>query len=135
MKIKISEIPEAGLTVSERFNPVEMSLQTAELKFTAPLEVTATFQKERDTVLVQVEAAGNTEMVCGRCLEVYRQPFDGRFDLGYELKGKVALDITNDVRQEILLSYPVQFLCRPDCQGLCPKCGKNLNEGSCSCSR
>lgn len=48
--------------------------------------------------------------------------------------GLNVIDITEDVRQVILLSVPLKLLCRDDCKGLCPHCGKDLNEGQCSCS-
>ncbi|MEG2005510.1 MAG: DUF177 domain-containing protein, partial [Bilophila sp.] len=35
--------------------------------------------------------------------------------------------------EEFVLALPVKPLCRPDCKGLCPVCGQNRNEGSCSC--
>ncbi len=44
-----------------------------------------------------------------------------------------AIDADELVRSAIILELPNKFLCREDCKGLCPKCGKNLNEGSCSC--
>ncbi|HIC96028.1 TPA: DUF177 domain-containing protein, partial [Candidatus Bipolaricaulota bacterium] len=43
------------------------------------------------------------------------------------------LDLTEVVRQNILVSIPMKILCRPDCAGLCPHCGHNLNEGPCGC--
>lgn len=135
MKVKLSEIPDAGLTLTERFNPTQMNLQTEELKFVAPLDVTADFHKEPDAVMVEVDARGRLEMICGRCLTVYTEPYGGHFELGYSVKGQFALDVTNDIRQEILLTYPVQFLCNPDCKGLCVSCGGNLNLGDCECSR
>ena len=45
--------------------------------------------------------------------------------------GKLDLDET--VREELLLSFPMRFLCREDCPGLCPKCGKPLSDGPCGC--
>ena len=44
-----------------------------------------------------------------------------------------TIDLDQDIREEIILDYPIKPLCRPDCKGLCPRCGKNLNEGGCSC--
>lgn len=44
------------------------------------------------------------------------------------------LDLDALAREDILLELPTKFLCRPDCRGICPKCGKNLNEGPCGCS-
>ena len=135
MKVKLSDIPVEGLTLTEKLDPVGKDLQTPDLKFTAPVSVTAFFQKERDTVVVQAEAAGNLELTCGRCLTTYQQPYQGHFDLGYTVKEMFVLDVTDDLRQEILLTYPMKLLCKEDCRGLCPKCGANLNEGACRCPR
>lgn len=44
------------------------------------------------------------------------------------------LDAAEFVRQHVTASLPMAFLCRPDCQGLCPGCGRNLNEGPCECA-
>ena len=35
--------------------------------------------------------------------------------------------------EDIVLSLPPKLLCRPECKGLCPRCGKNRNEGPCEC--
>ena len=43
------------------------------------------------------------------------------------------IDVTELLRDELLAAQPMKNLCRADCKGLCPKCGKNLNEGSCAC--
>ena len=45
--------------------------------------------------------------------------------------GKLDLDET--IREELLLSFPMRFLCSEDCQGLCPKCGKPRKLGDCGC--
>ena len=44
------------------------------------------------------------------------------------------LDLSELVRQQILLNLPMASLCRPDCRGICPQCGRNLNEGPCPCA-
>ena len=45
------------------------------------------------------------------------------------------LDLDSLVREEVLLSFPMRFLCSPDCPGLCPKCGKPLKLGDCGCPK
>lgn len=45
------------------------------------------------------------------------------------------LDLSPAVREQILLSAPESPVCSEDCRGLCPKCGKDLNEGECGCDR
>ena len=134
MKIKVNVIPEEGLTLSEKVNPADWMLQTPELKFIDAVELSASFRKDRDAVLVQVTAQGEQEMICDRCTAVCRVSYRESFDLGYSAKEIQALDISDDVRQEIILSYPVRFLCKENCLGLCTHCGKNLNEEPCSCA-
>ena len=44
------------------------------------------------------------------------------------------LDISESVRQYVLLNLPMKPLCETDCAGLCSRCGMNLNQEKCSCS-
>jgi len=44
------------------------------------------------------------------------------------------IDVTPAVREELLLAAPRYVLCREDCKGLCPQCGKDLNAGPCECA-
>lgn len=132
MKVRLNEIPEEGLTVTEALDPVHEKLDMPDIKFTAPVGVTATFHRQDETVWVEVGVAGEMEQTCARCLAPLGGPFDRSFVLDYEVEDEMDLDITDDVRQEILLSYPVKVVCREDCRGLCPQCGTNLNERSCT---
>src|SRR5882672_12568558 len=45
------------------------------------------------------------------------------------------IDVTPAVREELLLAAPRFVLCRDDCKGFCPQCGKDLNAGPCGCAR
>lgn len=133
MKVRVSDIPEEGLAVEGLFDPIERRLQTEEIRFPSPLTVSALFHKEKETVYVHVRARGRMTAACGRCLKLFEEPYAGEFDLDYAARGELTLDITDDVRGEILLSYPVKLLCRQECQGLCIRCGADLNEGECGC--
>lgn len=46
-----------------------------------------------------------------------------------------GIDVTEILETCFILDTDTKFLCREDCKGLCPDCGKNLNEGSCSCKK
>jgi uncharacterized protein len=48
----------------------------------------------------------------------------------YQEEGLVLEDV---LREQVLLSLPARSLCRQDCKGLCPRCGRNLNTESCNC--
>ena len=46
----------------------------------------------------------------------------------------MGLDVDRLVYLEVLMSWPLKVLCREDCKGICSRCGKNLNKGSCGCA-
>jgi uncharacterized protein len=98
--------------------------------------------------------AGDVSLICSRCLDRFRFETQDRFDLYCEVGHQPPtgeeceldqdeLDVTyleegrintdHLLRENILLSLPVQPLCREDCRGLCPQCGANLNLGACGC--
>jgi uncharacterized protein len=55
--------------------------------------------------------------------------------LNYSLdSSQQYLDLDQDIREEIILEYPLNPLCKADCKGLCPRCGKNLNQELCNCN-
>jgi uncharacterized protein len=95
------------------------------------------------------------ELQCARCLEPVSQDIARDFELLYRPLGADAgrdeLSVTDaeaeigyyqgdgllleDVlREQLLLALPLKVTCREDCRGLCPHCGKNLNQQQCSCS-
>lgn len=45
------------------------------------------------------------------------------------------LDIDQQILDQLEMEFPSRFLCRDDCKGLCQRCGRNLNEGSCDCGK
>lgn len=54
-------------------------------------------------------------------------------DITYIKPGTIELDLTDDLRDFLILAYSGRHLCSENCQGLCEKCGANLNDGPCSC--
>jgi uncharacterized protein len=44
-----------------------------------------------------------------------------------------VIDVRPAVREELILAVPEYVVCRDDCRGLCPRCGKDLNAGACCC--
>lgn len=82
---------------------------------------------------------------CVRCLDAVVQPVSSRLSDLYlyppenapegalTIGDDVHLDLSPVVREDMLVSLPMRVLCRPNCRGLCPQCGKNWNEGPCDC--
>lgn len=133
MRINITQIPKEGLSLHETSAAASLNLNTAEINFISPVEISAQVAKVSNRLLVNVRVSGLAESVCSRCLEEFKLDFFKEFKFDYSLKeNEQTLDITDDIRQEITLSYPIKFLCKDDCKGLCSVCGQNLNKGDCS---
>ena len=89
---------------------------------------------------------------CARCLEPVSGDFAVQLERTVAAEGTLSekqleenvdeyaviqdgkLDLDETIREELLLSFPMRFLCREDCPGLCPKCGKPKALGDCGCS-
>lgn len=104
--------------------------------FTAPIHYKlklTPFNASKD-LLVQGSLSSSLNVVCDRCDEEFSWSFSiDEVCHEYENAFGTTVDLTDDLREDILISLPQHFLCQDDCQGLCPHCGKNLNEGPCDC--
>ena len=133
---------ESDLTLDNEFGPPGFELDRAP-------RVSITAEEWQDG---RVRVSGSMTLrlaeTCSRCLKVVLRerniPLDFRFEPGLdpwdEGPGVYALDANQDeldagpaLREELLLALPDYTLCRPECRGLCPQCGTDLNEGDCDC--
>ena len=134
MRIDTNKIPFEGLTLAEEFNPREEDLETDIIKFPKPLQVRADVTRITNAVTVNLSVAGRMHANCSRCLEEFDTEFKKDFALNFQAnKLEPVIDLSPQIREEIILDFPIKPLCKADCKGLCPKCGKNLNQGGCSC--
>ncbi len=80
-------------------------------------------------------AEANFELVCDKCLSHFNLKVSAS-DIChlYENYHGTELDLTEDIREDILILLPHRLLCSENCKGICFKCGKNLNKNKCSCS-
>ena len=134
MKIEINQILPGGLILIEEISPGKLDLETGLIKFNGPLKVKASVEKITNAVTVHLTAEATMRSSCGRCLEDFNIDFRKDINLSYPVsKNELSIDLDPDIREEMIIDYPIKPLCRNDCKGLCQKCGKNLNEGGCSC--
>ncbi len=77
---------------------------------------------------------------CGRCLKALHGDFDAVFECTVGGDDEDSLPVENShidadgqLYEEMILCFPQKFLCDDSCRGLCPTCGKDLNDGDCSC--
>lgn len=136
MKIDIKKIPPKGiLTLEEDIGLSSLDLETEMIRFQGPIKIRADIYKITNTVSVVLSLTACLLTKCSRCLNDFRVDFKKSLKLNYPVnKSELAIDLNDDIRQELILDFPLKPLCKIDCQGLCPKCGKNLNEGGCSCA-
>jgi uncharacterized protein len=134
VKFNINQIPLEGLTLLEEFSPQILDLEIEPIKFHTPVKAKADISKITNVITVHLSLDGRMYSHCSRCLEEFDIELKKDIELNFPVDNKnPVIDLDPDIREEIILDYPIKPLCRTDCKGLCPKCGKNLNEGDCSC--
>ncbi len=94
-------------------------------------------------ILLQADLQAQTQLDCVRCLTNFQQglkitftelyAFSQRYvtDSGLLMPETGIIDVTPLLREYGMLEIPISPLCKPDCKGLCPICGNNLNESTC----
>jgi uncharacterized protein len=97
----------------------------------------------RVDVLMESLLSGMVEYRCARCLRSFTDQFlievtelfasDASEDDDEYPLGDGMIDLEPMVRDAVLLSMPFSPLCRPDCLGLCERCGGDRNLGECHC--
>ncbi|HUU53575.1 MAG TPA: DUF177 domain-containing protein [Armatimonadota bacterium] len=104
-------------------------------------------------LLLRGELHGSVGLTCVRCLGAVERPITIRVEEEFATEdtepdvatmdrdepdasamSDYVLDVSEFVRQQLLVNLPMAALCREDCRGICPKCGQNLNEKACDCA-
>ena len=134
--------------------PGEIDLEGEAVKLRDAVKIQGKLKKGIAQTDVHGKISGEIEVECNRCLqtaEMYLEfPFDAVFvtaenytqekeaelkadDLEVSVFEGDKIDLTELAREQILLNLPTQVFCRDDCEGLCQKCGANLNLIDCNC--
>jgi uncharacterized protein len=140
-----------GLAQGE--NQVSLQFDTSLLDdpaFSGTGTVTGILKRDGDRLDLHAEVSAEGEFDCTRCADTFRrriiaplslhivppqfEPNEGDPDVHvYDPLSDSEVDILQDVRDALILAIPMVHLCRPDCKGLCPTCGKNLNREQHDC--
>ncbi|MER2598207.1 MAG: DUF177 domain-containing protein [Caldilineales bacterium] len=125
-----------------------------EVAQSAPFTGKVSMLRTGEGILLEGEMAGTVATECSRCLRPVTLPVQVALQEEFKptldvLRGTYVpvdeddaallidehhvLNISEVLRQAILLEVPMQVLCRPDCAGFCQTCGQDLNEGDCDC--
>lgn len=115
------------------------------IEFTEDISVKGTFRNNGGYMSMQADVTARYDTLCARCLRSMSRSFSCSLEKGvaaeltneenddFILTEGGCVDVASLVCEEFLLSFPLKELCSDSCKGLCPKCGKDLNDGKCDC--
>ena len=119
--------------------------------FMGDAHVVGEITNEAGYMRLTLEATLDYEGECARCLSSVKDSFTMQFERTVADEGTLTdeqlednvdeyviiqngeLDLDEELREALILSFPMRLLCEEDCPGLCPKCGKPRREGECGC--
>lgn len=138
-----------ALPITYQFDLSALELD-ATRPFVKPIGVTGEVRAKDGFAQMDVQVDFDLCIPCDRCAAQIDRHYTYRFshvlvetlsneqDAGdgyYIVLKNGVVDLDALLQEDILLELPTKFLCKEDCKGLCPNCGKNLNEGPCDCSK
>jgi len=153
VKILLQDIPQ-GHSIIERREPASGLEIEAWCRPQGPLEVTLDVERREERLTLRGAVALDAEQDCARCARPFRFRLESDVLLLAERRGTddaadeavleqdgevlyhdgLELVLDAPLREALILEMPVTLLCRPECRGLCPHCGTDLNEETCSCA-
>lgn len=158
MRLDLSEVAtHVGKHISYQIDEPPIVDDESGLACTKRITGWATFSNTGRHIVVRGSFATEIRVECARCLREYALVVDHPIEEELQLAGIIqdvrdeqefeelapedreplfednVLDLTDLLRQNILIAVPIKPVCSEECRGLCPHCGKNLNEGPCGC--
>lgn len=135
MKIHVNRIPLEGLQEETSYDPQGLDLDRDDVHVEEPIALSAFVTRSDKELIVRADIRCELKLSCARCLTEFVRPLQVPTTLNYHVAPTDVVDLTEDIRQEIILAYPMIPLCKADCKGLCAVCGQNLNVQACSHQR
>lgn len=153
MRFKINTIGDEGLSVDVPVTADWLAAACADLDArpaSTGLRFRGRLTKSGNDYFMRGDLHGALETPCARCLEPARLPVEAPVAVTFVSSDAAhpsiedddpdviffagnEIDVSDEIRDEILLALPVGPLCQPECRGLCPVCGGNRNVTPCDC--
>ena len=156
MLFNVAQLMKSPVGTSLEYDIDEENVQLdTDLKISGPITGHVRLRRINQGLLADGWVDLALEQECTRCLKQFELqmhvPFEERFyptldvitgapqfppddgEDAFPIDDHHQVDITETVRQHVLLEIPMVTLCKEDCAGLCSQCGKDLNEGPCDC--
>jgi uncharacterized protein len=143
-----------GTSLEADIDEEEIDFGEEDLKVISPITGHVRMRRINQGLLVDGRVALTLGLSCTRCLKEFEQPtritLEERFqptmdvitgmplppideDDVFPIDDHHLIDLTEALRQQIVLAIPMVTLCEESCKGLCPQCGTNLNLSTCNC--
>jgi len=156
LKMDVTELPDGKTKSKFDCSSDSLLLERDVLDLDGDAQVEISVFKRGDEIDVEGSVSFVCYLECSRCLKRYKTNHTERITVYYRKAGAVpacreveltkvdaltysyddnVVDLTSSIRDAILLFVPMKPLCSPECKGLCPVCGMDLNQGKCLCSR
>ena len=140
IRINTAQIEEEGLFLEGEEDSSILELEEAsaggvELEVLSDIQYKLHASMVEQDLLVNGSAFVTVRTICSRCLKEITLPMGKKDVCIYREKvSEEIVDITDEIREDILLEMPLRFLCSEDCKGLCA-CGADLNTEKCRCGK
>ncbi len=136
MRIKLDKIKDVPIELSEDIDAKRWEMDSFDVKFIKNIHLDCRFIRDGKKIIAECNVLTHRLIICSRCMEESEREVRESFKLSYPASsGNGYIEVDNDIRQEILLNFPMKVLCKPDCRGICPGCGANLNFEECRCKK
>ena len=148
IKLNVAEIKKKLVgekTFRFDLEPQELNLTPEDLPVVGKIKVEGSLANGGDVLLLKAVMQARVARQCGRCLKNFQATTEAEIlekfypadaqgiekdAYAYEFD---VVDITDALREGLLLVEPISALCKEDCRGLCPVCGIDRNVDSCTC--
>ncbi|MCF6095039.1 YceD family protein [Microaerobacter geothermalis] len=135
------------LSIKEEFDLSGLAKSNKEIISISPVFFEGESGVQADIIMIKGTVSGQAELSCSRCLTpftfLFHLPFSESFHQGirgdwddevevHQLKDD-RIELSPYIEEKIILSLPFIPICKEECLGLCPQCGKNKNLESCEC--
>lgn len=144
----LATIKEGQSSFTADYNPKDFGLEENK-EFNKTIHLYHQINKVGNEVYIQIMIQTALDLQCDVCLDSFQLDVKDKVNIVLTTDSDLAdredddvylvadstnqIDVSESIRQSLLLAVPFKQICRADCKGLCPTCGANLNNGPCRC--
>ncbi len=138
MKLNLTQLKDDNtyMSLETSVKPENIEFLGRQIKMPLEFSLHLDIIGEKEELFFTGEIEGEFLLECSRCLKEFKEHV--KTDLEFSIMrddiddfGQV--DISEYIKENLILAIPIKALCRKDCQGICSICGQDLNEGDCNC--